>query len=53
MKIALIGTTATAVLGFRADLIKVLTLNGHQVYAFALDYTEHSETGVKDHGAIH
>lgn len=52
MKIALIGTTATAVLGFRADLIKALVLNGHQVYAFALDYTEHSKAGVKDLGAI-
>jgi glycosyltransferase involved in cell wall biosynthesis len=38
MKIALVGTTAACVLGFRASLIRALVSQGHDVYAFALDY---------------
>ena len=52
MKIALIGTTAGCVLGFRIDLIKLLVAEGHKVYAFALDYDEESIKKVKAIGAI-
>jgi glycosyltransferase involved in cell wall biosynthesis len=52
MKIALIGTTAACVLGFRADLIRALVENGHSVYAFALDYDSASRESVKALGGI-
>lgn len=51
MKIALIGTSASCVYGFRADLIKALVSAGHEVYAFALDYDEHSRLKVQNLGA--
>lgn len=52
MKIALIGTTAACVLGFRADLIRAMTEQGHVVYAFALDYDSASREGVRALGGI-
>ncbi|MCO7570701.1 glycosyltransferase family 4 protein [Pseudomonas chlororaphis] len=52
MKIALIGTTAACVYGFRADLIKALVAGGHEVYALALDYDEKSREKVQKLGAI-
>lgn len=52
MKIALIGTSASCVYGFRADLIKALVSAGHEVYAFALDYNAHSREQVQKLGAI-
>lgn len=52
MKIALIGTTAGCVLGFRVDLIKSLIAEGHEVYAFALDYDAESAKKVEAIGAI-
>lgn len=52
MKIALIGTTAACVLGFRADLIRALTEKGHAVYAFALDYDSETRNSVKAIGGI-
>jgi len=52
MKIALIGTTAACVLGFRASLIRALAGQGHEVYAFALDYDEASREKVRLLGAI-
>lgn len=52
MRIALIGTTAACVLGFRADLIKALVAEGRQVYAFALDYDGVSRERVRDLGAV-
>lgn len=51
MKVALIGTSASCVLGFRADLIKLLIRNGHEVFAFALDYDDISRCKVKAMGA--
>jgi len=51
MKVALIGTTAQCVLGFRADLISALVADGKKVYAFALDYTEASRKQVESLGA--
>ncbi|MEW9808965.1 MAG: glycosyltransferase family 4 protein [Candidatus Symbiodolus clandestinus] len=52
MKIALLGTTANAVIGFRADLIKILYQQGHQVYAFALDYQIETHDQVTALGAV-
>lgn len=51
MKIALIGTSSACVLGFRADLIKLLISKGHEVFAFALDYDDFSRYKVKELGA--
>lgn len=39
MKIAIIGTTAASILGFRRDLILSLVQQGYQVYTFATDFT--------------
>lgn len=52
MKIALIGTTASCVIGFRADLIKSLHQLGHTVYALALNYDDDTREKVKNLGAI-
>lgn len=52
MKIALIGTTAACVIGFRGDLIKALVNKGCEVYAFALDYDDVSRSIVKNLGAV-
>lgn len=51
MKIALIGTTAASVLGFRSDLIMTLVKEGYQVFAFALDYNAESRAKVAMLGA--
>ena len=40
MKIAIIGTVASSILGFRGPLIKELLSKGHEVYAFAIDFSE-------------
>ncbi|HGM6985494.1 glycosyltransferase family 4 protein [Serratia marcescens] len=52
MKIALIGTAANCVVGFRADLIKSLHQQGHTVYALALDYDDNTRMQVTNLGAI-
>ena len=39
MKIVMIGTIANCVFGFRISLIKELISKGHEVYAFAHDYS--------------
>ena len=39
-KIVLIGTTGSSFYGFRADLIKRLVCEQHEVYAFTSEYTE-------------
>lgn len=52
MRIALIGTTAACVIGFRADMIKALHALGHEVYAFALDYNAASRAAVAALGAV-
>lgn len=46
-RIAVVGTLAETMLGFRADLLKTMVAAGHQVFAFATDYDEHSITAVK------
>lgn len=52
MKIALIGTAANCVVGFRADLIKSLHQQGHTVYALALDYDDNTRMQVTNLVAI-
>ncbi|WP_213994637.1 glycosyltransferase family 4 protein [Arsukibacterium sp.] len=46
-RIAVVGTLAETMLGFRADLLKTMAAAGHQVYAFATDYDENSIAAVK------
>lgn len=50
-KIALIGTTAASLYGFRADLIKRLVREGHTVYAFTSEYALEELEKVKLLGA--
>ncbi|MGN7650261.1 glycosyltransferase, partial [Acinetobacter baumannii] len=50
-KIALVGTTGSSFYGFRADLIRSLLKNGHQVYAFTSEYTEDCLEKIKALGA--
>jgi len=52
MKIVMIGTTANCVLGFRESLIKELIIRGHEVYAFAIDYTDAQRQLLKSLGAV-
>lgn len=52
MKIAIISTTAFAVIRFRKDLILSLISQGHEVYAFATDYNNESKNQVSSFGAI-
>ena len=52
MKIVMIGTTANCVLGFRGPLIKELIIKGHEVYAFAIDYTDAQRQLLKSLGAV-
>lgn len=52
MKIALVGTTANSILGFRRDVILSLVSQGHAVYAFAVDYTEQDKLKVQELGAV-
>lgn len=52
MKITIIGTTAASILGFRRNLLLSLVQQGHQVYAFATDYTAVQKKQVKTLGAI-
>ncbi|WP_365869132.1 glycosyltransferase family 4 protein [Arsukibacterium sp.] len=44
---AVVGTLAETMLGFRADLLKTMVAAGHQVYAFATDYDEQSRAAVQ------
>lgn len=50
-KIVLIGTTATSLYGFRADLIKKLVMEGYTVYAFTSEYSDGDLEKVKALGA--
>jgi len=52
MKIVMLGTTANCVLGFRRSLIKELIIRGHEVYAFAIDYTDAQRQLLKSLGAV-
>lgn len=52
MKIILIGTAASSVLGFRANLIKVLLQQRYTVYTFVCEYTQDELKKIEDLGAI-
>lgn len=52
MKIALIGTTASCVIGFRSEMIQALVARGHVVFAFAIDYCSESKLLVENMGAV-
>lgn len=51
-RVAVVGSLTQAMLNFRSDLIREMVAAGHQVYAFATDYTEQSEAQVRQLGAI-
>lgn len=50
--IAVVGSLANTIIGFRADLITDMITAGHTVYAFATDYTDQSRHSVRMLGAI-
>lgn len=50
-RIAVVGTMAAVILGFRGELIKAMVAAGHKVYAFASDYTEETQNEVRSLGA--
>ena len=52
MKLLMIGTVASSFYGFRADLIRVLLKQGHQVYAFTSEYTAENLKKIEQLGAI-
>lgn len=51
-KIVLIGTAASSVLGFRANLIKALLAQEYNVYAFVSEYTQAELDKIENLGAI-
>jgi len=50
-RIAIVGTLAETMLGFRGELIIDMVAAGHQVFAFATDFTEKTEQAVRNMGA--
>ena len=50
-RIAFIGTVASSIYGFRADLIRTLLKKGHQVYAFTSEYTAEDLKKIEKLGA--
>jgi glycosyltransferase involved in cell wall biosynthesis len=52
VKIAIIGTVASSILGFRREFIECLLARGHEVYAFATDYGPEQMDQVTGLGAI-
>lgn len=52
MRICVLGTIATSILEFRKDFILALIKNGHEVYAFSIDYSDVTRNEVIQLGAI-
>jgi len=52
MKIAFVGTVIASVLGFRADLIKRLIADGHEVLVFCIDFNDTNRKIISQWGAI-
>lgn len=52
MKIIIIGTVASSILGFRRELILDLVSSGHKVYALAIDYNVEQKEQLKEMGGI-
>jgi glycosyltransferase involved in cell wall biosynthesis len=50
MKVAIIGTISSSVFGFRLPLVKSLLNEGHEVFVFAIDYTNEQKTTLVDWG---
>ncbi len=46
MRIVILGTTASSMINFRKELIKKLCIDGHDVFAFAIDYTDESKKNI-------
>jgi len=51
-RIAIIGTVASSIVGFRKPLIEKLISQNHKVFAFAIDYDSNTEAQVLRLGAI-
>lgn len=51
MRVAVIGTIASSILGFRRDLIKALLEQGHEVFALAMDFNDETKQLVRELGA--
>ncbi len=52
MRIAVVGTISYSMVSFRGPLLRALAKAGHEVYAFAMDYSMASEEQVRELGAI-
>ena len=52
LKIVIIGTVASSILGFRANLIKALLEQEHSVYAFVSEYSQDELNDIAALGAI-
>ncbi len=52
MNIAVVGTIASSIYGFRSGFIQKLTKEGHVVFAFAIDYDDGAKNKVEALGAI-
>ena len=52
MRVVLLSTVASSFYGFRADLIRVILKQGHQVYAFTSEYTDADLKKIESLGAI-
>ena len=46
-RVAIVGTLANTMLGFRGELIRDLVASGHTVFAFAIDYTPATEQEIR------
>lgn len=52
MKIVVIGTLASSLLGFRKSLLEKMVLDGHEVYTLATDFDRESISKVKEIGCL-
>lgn len=51
-KVLIVGTVASSIYDFRADLIRTILKQGHQVYAFTSEYTVEDLKRIEQLGAI-
>lgn len=52
MKIVFIGTVASSIIGFRGPLIQRLLATGHEVYAFAINFTDDDKRVLESWGVF-
>lgn len=50
MKIAIVGTTASSMVGFRLSFLRTLVRNGHEVFALATGYTDKDRSVLEAEG---